>query len=129
MEKTPMKNFQTSLVVALSVMTGAVSAQAPQAKPSNPAATAQQGQMDHSKMGMAGNKPMDHSKMDMSGKKPVDHAKMAANEFAALDKNKDGKLSAAEVPAKSSIKPHFAMLDANKDGTLSKAEHARHHGK
>ena len=112
-----MKTLQTSIVVVLSVVAGAAFAQTPQAKPtSTPAATAQQGQMDH-------------SNMDMSGKKSVDHAKMAAGEFTALDKNKDGKLSAAEVPAKSAIKPHFSMLDTNKDGALSKTEHAKHHGK
>lgn len=125
-----MKTLQTSIVVVLSVVAGAAFAQTPQAKPtSTPAATAQQGQMDHSKMDMSGTKPVDHSKMDMSGKKSVDHAKMATSEFAALDKNKDGKLSAAEVPAKSAIKPHFSVLDTNKDGALSKAEHAKHHGK
>ena len=112
-----MNTLQTSLVVVLSAVAGLAFAQTPQVKPSSsPAATTQHGQMDH-------------SKMDKSGKKPVDHGKMAASEFAALDKNKDGKLSAAEVPEKSSLKPHFAMLDANKDGTLSKTEHAKHHGK
>lgn len=112
-----MKTLHISLVLGLSALAGAAFAQTPQkATTSPPAATTPHGQMDH-------------SKMDMSGKKPVDHAKMAAGEFTALDKNKDGKLSAAEVPAKSSIKPHFSMLDTNKDGTLSKAEHAKHHGK
>lgn len=112
-----MKKVHIALVVAISAFAGSAFAQAPQKTTSTPpAASTQHGQMDH-------------SKMDMSGKKPADHSKMAASEFAALDKNKDGKLSAAEVRAKSSLKPHFAMLDANKDGTLSKAEHAKHHGK
>lgn len=111
-----MKTLQASLAVALTMVASAGFAQAPQTNPSNPPATAHQGQVDH-------------SKMVMSGKKAVDHSKMAASEFAALDKNKDGKLSAAEVPAKSAIKPHFSMLDTNRDGALSKAEHAKHHGK
>ena len=112
-----MNTLQTSLVVLLSAVAGVAFAQTPHAKPSSStAATTQQGQVDH-------------SKMDMSGKKSVDHGKMAASEFAALDKNKDGKLSAAEVPASSPIKSHFSMLDANKDGALSKAEHVKHHGK
>lgn len=47
------------------------------------------------------------------------------NEFAALDRNRDGKLTAAELPA--GLAPHFSMLDTNKDGSLSQAEFARHH--
>ncbi|WP_372363569.1 hypothetical protein ACCQ07_22330 (plasmid) [Xanthomonas sp. NCPPB 3583] len=70
---------------------------------------------------------VDHSKMDMSGKQ-ADHKKMAADEFAALDKNKDGKLTKAELPKDSPVRPHFEMLDADKDGSLSSAEFAGHHG-
>jgi len=69
----------------------------------------------------------DHSKMDMSGKQ-TDHKKMAADEFAALDKNKDGKLTKAELPKDSPVRPHFEMLDADKNGSLSSAEFAGHHG-
>lgn len=69
----------------------------------------------------------DHSKMDMSGKK-TDHKKMAADELAALDKNKDGKLTKAELPKDSPVRPHFEMLDADKDGSLSSAEFAGYHG-
>jgi Ca2+-binding EF-hand superfamily protein len=119
-----MKRMHTSLLLLLLLpaTAGVAFAQAPQTMSTNPpASTAQHGQMDHGAMG--------HGQMDRSSKKPADHAKMAANEFASLDKNKDGKLSAAEVPAKSALKPHFSMLDANKDGALSKAEHAKHHGK
>ncbi len=65
--------------------------------------------------------------MSTMSKGQADHDKMAANEFAALDKNKDGKLSKAEVPAKHAVAPHFAMLDTNKDGSLSRAEFAKHH--
>lgn len=69
---------------------------------------------------------VDHSKMDMSGKQ-ADHKKMVADEFAALDKNKDGKLAKAELPKDSPIRPHFDMLDTDKDGSLSSAEYAGYH--
>ena len=45
----------------------------------------------------------------------------AAPEFAALDKNKDGALSKAEL-AKHPMSAHFGMMDADKDGKLSKSE-------
>ncbi len=80
----------------------------------------QHGRMDHSKM--------DHSKMEMAGMKAVDHQKMAAEQFATLDKNQDGKLSKGEIPADHPLAAHFGMLDANKDGSVSKAEFATHHG-
>ncbi|MEO6227868.1 MAG: hypothetical protein ABIO61_08470 [Thermomonas sp.] len=85
------------------------------------------GKMDHSKMDMQHDK-MDHSKMDMAGMKSADHQKMAAEEFAKLDKNKDGKLSKAEIPAQHPMYAHFDMLDDNKDGSVSKDEFAQHHG-
>src|SRR5690606_5330565 len=62
------------------------------------------GKMDHSKM------DMQHGKMDMSGMKSPEHQKMAAEEFAKLDKNKDGKLSKAEIPAQHPMYAHFDML-------------------
>ena len=70
---------------------------------------------------------MDHSKMDMSGMKSPDHQKMAAGEFAKLDKNKDGKLSKAEIPSQHPLYAHFDMLDGNKDGSVSKDEFTQHH--
>ena len=85
------------------------------------------GKMDHSKMAMQHDK-MDHSKMDMSGMKSPEHQKMAAEEFAKLDKNKDGKLSKAEIPAQHPMYAHFDMLDGNKDGSVSKDEFTKHHG-
>ncbi len=42
-------------------------------------------------------------------------------EFNALDSNKDGRLSTAEL-AKHPMAAHASMVDANKDGTLSRAE-------
>lgn len=69
----------------------------------------------------------DHSKMDMSGTQ-TNHKKMVADEFAALDQNKDGKLTKAELPKDSPVRPHFEMLDADKDGSLSRAEFSGHHG-
>lgn len=47
-------------------------------------------------------------------------------EFAALDKNKDGKLAKDEVRSDPAITEHFAMLDADQDGALSRAEFAKH---
>ncbi len=78
--------------------------------------------MDHSKM------RMQHDKMDMPAMNSSDHQKMAAEEFAKLDKNKDGKLSKAEIPAQHPLYAHFDMLDGNKDGSVSKDEFAKHHG-
>lgn len=72
--------------------------------------------------------PMDHTKMMDNGKMKVDHTKMAANEFAALDKNNDGKVSRSEVPASNPLIQHFGMLDGNNDGSLSKSELAKQHG-
>ena len=50
----------------------------------------------------------------------------AQKEFRALDKDKDGKLSKAEMPAKHPMAAHFAMMDADKDGVLSEAEYTGH---
>ena len=57
-----------------------------------------------------------------------DHAKQDAaekdtKEFVALDTNKDGTLSKAEL-AKHRLGPHFGMLDADRDGRLTPAEFA-----
>lgn len=110
-----MKQFTSLFAVALILTAGSVLAHdPPQTAPAKPAAATQEGQMDH-------------SKMDMSDNKPVDHKKMATDEFAALDKNKDGKIAKAEVPAKHLLAAHFSMLDTNRDGTLSPAEFAKHH--
>lgn len=45
-----------------------------------------------------------------------------AQDFAALDKNKDGALSKEEM-AKHPMAAHFGMMDADKDGKLSKREY------
>ena len=50
----------------------------------------------------------------------------AQKEFRVLDKNQDGKLSKAEMPAKHPMAAHFAMMDTNKDGMLSEAEYTGH---
>jgi hypothetical protein len=72
---------------------------------------------------------MDHSQMDMAS---MDHAGHAmpemGGEFTALDTNKDGKLSQAEMPKNHRLAPHFGMLDTNRDGTLSPAEFAAGQG-
>lgn len=85
------------------------------------------GPMDHAKM-MNNGKMMDSGNMMDNGKMKMDHPKMAATEFAALDKNKDGKVSRSEVPASNPLTQHFGMLDGDKDGSLSTAEFAKHHG-
>ncbi len=82
----------------------------------------QNGHMD-SKTGQ-----MDHGKMGMSGMDSADHQKMAADQFAKLDANKDGKLTKSEIPAAHPLSAHFSMLDSNKDGSISKTEFAQHHG-
>ena len=56
----------------------------------------------------------------------MDHSKMAVpnstqDAFAALDANKDGFLSKAEL-AKHPMAAHAGMADANKDGKLSRSE-------
>ena len=43
-----------------------------------------------------------------------------ADPFAALDRNKDGKLTLAEVPE--AARPHFRSVDANGDGLVTKEE-------
>lgn len=104
-----MKTIASILSLSLVLVSGAVLAHEEPKTTTKPSAT------------------MDHSKMDMSGKKSADHEKMAAEEFVALDKNKDGKLSKAEVPAENPLAAHFGALDTDKDGSLSKAEFAKHH--
>lgn len=79
------------------------------AKPSNDHRQMQHGERDHGKM--------DHH--DGHGKQGA----QAGSEFTALDINKDGSLSKAEL-AKHALAPHFDMLDANKDRRLSAAEFA-----
>lgn len=53
-------------------------------------------------------------------------SKADEEEFVALDKNKDGKLTPDEIP-NNPLRGHFAMLDTDKDGSLSRAEFAKHH--
>jgi hypothetical protein len=72
------------------------------AKPSNDHSQMQHGDMDHQN---------GHGKQGAQ----------AGSAFTALDINKDGSLSKAEL-AKHALAPHFGMLDANKDGRLSPAE-------
>lgn len=45
-------------------------------------------------------------------------------EFVKLDKDKDGSVARAELPAKHALVPHFDMADQNKDGKLDKKEFA-----
>lgn len=62
---------------------------------------------------------MDHGKMDHH----AGHGEQAGNtaEFTALDRDKDGTLSKAEL-AKHKLFPHFDMLDVNRDGRLTSSE-------
>jgi acetyl esterase/lipase len=52
---------------------------------------------------------------------PAVHAQ--ADPFAAIDANKDGKLSRGEIPEP--LRPHFTMVDGNGDGFVSKDEFLR----
>ena len=51
------------------------------------------------------------------------HAGHAPDAFAALDANKDGVLSKAEL-AKHPMAAHASMVDANKDDVLDRSEFA-----
>ena len=51
------------------------------------------------------------------------HAGHASDAFAALDTNKDGVLSKAEL-VKHPMAAHASMVDANKDGVLDRSEFA-----
>lgn len=97
-----MKHLATASLLALCLLAGTALA----ADPSNPPSAA------NPTTGHAQQGHMDHAKMD--GK---------TGEFAALDANKDGKLSKAEL-AKHKLGPHFGMLDADKNGTLRPTEFA-----
>ena len=106
-----MKYLATASLLALSLVASTASA-AGQTKPSSPTKPttghAQQGHTDHGKL----DNRVDH------GKPPG-----TTSEFAALDANKDGKLSKAEL-SKHKLGPHFGMLDVNKNGILSPTEFA-----
>lgn len=115
-----MKQTATLLALSLLLVAGDAIAADPPKTTTQPEEAMDHSQMQHGQM--------DHSKMNMSGEKSVDHQKMAADEFAVLDKNKDGKLSKAELAKDSPIRPHFEMLDADKNGSLSSKEFAAHHG-
>ena len=87
-----------SLLLLSIIATGAAFAAAPLQTPAKPASTT----MDHSKMAM-----------------PAHDAPKDA--FAALDINKDGFLSKAEL-AKHPMAAHAGMVDADKDGKLNRSE-------
>lgn len=61
----------------------------------------------------------------MGHAKPANETK-AQKDFRALDKNKDGKLSKAELPSSHPMAGHFDMMDTDKDGALSEAEYTAH---
>lgn len=88
-----MKQFSSIPGLSLVLATGTALAADPPKPTTKPAATTQT--MGHGKMDMQQGQ-MNHGRMDISGKKPADHQQMANDEFAALDKNKDGCLSKAE---------------------------------
>jgi hypothetical protein len=50
----------------------------------------------------------------------------AADAFAQLDTNHDGKLSAAEAAADPQVQGMWKKFDVNNDGTVSQAEFAAH---
>ncbi len=52
----------------------------------------------------------------------------AAQAFAALDTNGDGRVSRADIPAGHPMAAHFAMADEDGDGSLDAKEFAAHHG-
>jgi len=56
-------------------------------------------------------------------------AQDAALVFAALDANKDGKVTQAEAQKNAAVMQMFAQADKNKDGSLSKDEFQAAFGK
>ncbi len=68
--------------------------------------------------------PQSHA--NLAGRAMPTEVTPAQKEFRALDKNKDGKLTKAEMPANHPMAAHFAMMDYNRDGLLSEAEYAGH---
>lgn len=56
-------------------------------------------------------------------------AQDAALVFAALDANKDGKVTKAEAQKNTAVAQMFDQADKNKDGSLSKAEFEAAFGK
>ncbi len=89
-----MKQFSSILALSQALVTGTTLAADPPKPATKPAATTQ---------------TMDHSKMDMSGKKPADHQQMGNDEFAVLDKNKDGSLSKVEFARLHGMQVHCAV--------------------
>jgi Ca2+-binding EF-hand superfamily protein len=85
-----------SLLLLSVIATGTAFAAEPPQTPAKPASTT----MDHSKMAMPDS---------------------TTDTFAALDANKDGFLSKAEL-VKHPMAAHAGMVDANKDGKLSRSE-------
>lgn len=67
-----------------------------------------------------------HTHGSHAGHAPQAAEASAQQDFRALDKNQDGKLSKAEMPAKHPMDAHFAMMDGNQDGVLSEAEYIGH---
>ncbi len=49
------------------------------------------------------------------------------DEFSNLDKNSDGHLTAAELPADHMLHRQFSAADSNGDKKLSEAEVSKHH--
>lgn len=103
-----MKHLASISIFILSLLAGTALA----AGQSSPPATAKP-TTDHNQM--------DHSKMDQNA--GHGHKVSPPGEFTALDTNKDGGLSQAEL-GKHKLGPHFGMLDTNKDGRLNPAEFA-----
>lgn len=138
------KTSSINLMLATLLFAGAASAavndgQKQPAPAAAPAKTDGMSGMDHSNMQGKG-AAVDHSKMagmDHGKMTGMDHGKMAgmgkmsaaqhAVHFAKIDKNRDGFLTAAELPK--DMRPHFAMMDINKDGKLTVAECAAMHKK
>lgn len=75
--------------------------------------------------------PTGGSKADADGNGTLTRAEAqahAAEKFASLDANKDGKLDASDRAARRAAMQAqmFAAIDANKDGSISKAEWDQH---
>jgi len=63
----------------------------------------------------------------MDAPKAAASADHKMEKFSDLDKNGDGYLTAAELPAAHMLHKHFPVADSNGDKQLSKAEVSKHY--
>lgn len=72
----------------------------------------------------------DHAAMKNGTAAPAAHdtAHPPSAAFTALDTDRNGQISRAELPKNHRLAPHFGMLDTDRSGSLSPAEFAKGDG-